>query len=230
MKSPLLTWACLLATALMFAVSLNVAAEDEPAEPKMVKIGDEQFRIGTITVDRKAQTFSVPGKILVLKDALEYLAVSKDGMKGYESLLELETSPREFNLACILIGLDDEKSEKPRYQFDDRKPQGQAVAISVSWEEDGKTVSVSGANAMTAGDDMFDDDSWVYIGSTTQNYGKEFMADVGGTLIGFVHDPNSIIEHINGGGIGAYGLITGNEDLLPPKDSAITLTITVVAD
>jgi hypothetical protein len=91
MKSPLLTWACMIATALMFAVSLNVAAEDEPAEPKMVKIGDEQFRIGTITVDRKAQTFSVPGKILVLKDALEYLAVSKDGMKGYESLLELET-------------------------------------------------------------------------------------------------------------------------------------------
>ena len=230
MKSQLPTCARMIAAATMLAVSLNVAAEDEPAEPNMVKIGDDQYRIGTITVDRKAQTFSVPGKILVLKDALEYLAVSKGGMKGYESLLELDTVPREFNLACILIGFDDKDSTKPRYQFDDRVADGPAVAITVSWEQDGKIKSVSGANAMTTGDDVFDDDSWVYIGSAMSHDGKQFMAEIGGTLIGFVHDPNSVIDHRLGAGIGAYGLITGNEDALPAKGSAITLTIAVVPD
>lgn len=217
----------IVATLLLAFASLQ-AADGGTEAPEMEQLGDERYRIGAIIVDKKAGSFTVPGKILHLKDALEYLAVSSGGMKDYESLLELTTSPREFNLACILIGLDDKKSIKPRYQFDERKPDGQSVAIAISWEQDGKTVTLSGANAMTAGEDTFDDDSWVYIGSEFGNYGKEFMADAGGTLIGFVHDPYSIIDHRNGGGIGAYGSITGNENVLPAEGSAISLSVTVV--
>jgi len=220
---------CMLVVAMLFTFSpLAVSEEEKKQSPQIEQLDDERYRIGKIIVDKEAQSFTVPGKILVLKEPLEYLAVSIDGMKGYESLFELSTSARDFNLACILIGLDDEKSVKPRHQFDERKPQGQAVKITVSWKQDGKTVSIAGANAMTTGEDVFDDDSWVYIGSATGNYGEQFMAEVGGTLIGFVHDPYSVIDHSSGGGIGADGLITGNEDKLPPKDSAITLTVTVV--
>jgi len=222
---------CLLVVAMLFTFSPFAVGEEEKHQaPQIEKLDDGRYRINKIIVDKEAQSFTVPGKILVLKEPLEYLAVSVDGMKGYESLLELSTSARDFNLACILIGFDDDKSVKPRHQFDERKPQGQAVKITVSWQQDGKTVSVSGANAMTAGEDVFDDDSWVYIGSATGNNGEQFMAEAGGTLIGFVHDPYSIIDHSNGAGIGAYGLITGNEDKLPPKGSAITLTVAVVAD
>jgi hypothetical protein len=203
-------------------------AEEEAAGAEMEQIGEERYRIGNIIVDRKSNGFSVPGKILHLSGPLEYLAVSTAGMKGYESLLELAASPHEFNLACILVGLDDAHSVKPRYQFDERKAEGQAVSISISWEQDGKSVTVSGANAMKAGDETFDDDSWVYIGSEYGNYGKQFMADLGGTLIGFVHDPYSVIEHRNGGGIGDYGLLTGNQDVLPHEGSAVTLNVTVV--
>lgn len=217
-----------LVVAMLFTFSPLVNAEEAASQsPQIEQLDDDRYRIGSIIVDKAAQSFTVPGKILILKEPLEYLAVSTDGMKGYESLLELTTSARDFNLACILIGLDDEKSIKPRYQFDERKPQGQAVKITVSWQQDGKTVSVSGANAMTAGEEVFGDDSWVYLGSETSNDGQQFMAEVGGTLIGFVHDPYSVIGHVNGAGIGAYGLITGNEKVLPPKDSAITLTVAV---
>ena len=83
---------------------------------------------------------------------------------------------------------------------------------------------------MTAGEEVFDNDDWVYMGSEMSHDGKQFMADVGGTLIGFVHDPWSVIEHRGGAGIGAYGLITGNKDALPPEGSAITLSIAVVQD
>ena len=99
------------------ATSFEMSAIDE--------LGDERYQIGAIIVDRNSSEFTVPGKILHLSDALEYLAVSEGGMKDYESLLALTTSPRDFNLACILIGLDDSKSSKPRYQFDEREADGQ---------------------------------------------------------------------------------------------------------
>ena len=207
--------------------SLAALADDIPNEPRMEPLGDERYRIGSITVDRNTRSFAVPGTILHLDTALEYVAVSRGGMKEYESLLELDTLPREFNLACILIGLDDAETVKPRYQFDDRDAEGPSVDITVSWEEDGETKSISAANAMKTGDDTYDDDSWVYIGSNTSPDGEQFMADVAGTLIGFVHDPDSIIEHRNGAGIGAYGLLTGNEGVLPEEGSPVTLTVSV---
>jgi hypothetical protein len=51
------------------------------------------------------------------------------------------------------------------------------------------------------------------------------MAQVLGTLIGFVHDPASVIEHRVGIGIGAYGSIGGNLDLLPEVGTELTLTV-----
>jgi hypothetical protein len=201
--------------------------EKESDAPPFEDLGEQRYRIGEIIVDKAAFEVSVPGKVLHLTAPLEYLAVSTGGMKSYESLLELSTSPTEFNLACILIGLDDENSVKPRYQFDERKVEGQAVSITISWLDDGETVRVSGANAMNEGEETFDDEAWVYIGSFSSE-GGEFMADVTGTLIGFVHDPDSVIDHRNGAGIGAYGLLTGNEKVMPPEGTAVTLTVSVV--
>jgi hypothetical protein len=210
---------------LVLGLVLPAAAQDEAGSPDIEQLDDERYRIGTIIVDRNTKSFTVPGKVLELDAPLEYVAVSRNGSKGYESLLELDTTPRDFKLACILIGLNDDESIKPRYQFDDLKPVGPAVDITVSWERDGETVEVSAANAMTSGDETYNDDSWVYIGSAMSFDGKQFMADIGGTLIGFVHDPNSIIEHHHGAGIGAYGSITGNEATMPAEGSPVVLEV-----
>ena len=221
----------LLAAMLLVPTFSQAGQQSEPVALSMAAmedLGDQRYRIGEIIVDKAAGEFTLPGKILHLREALEYVAVSRDGMKGYESLLELSTSPMEFNLACILIGLDDENSVKPRYQFDELKPEGQAVAITIHWQQDGKTMSVSAAQAMTAGEAVYDDDGWVYIGSTTSEDGQQFMADMTGTLIGFVHDPYSVIEHHNGAGIGAYGIMTGNEAVLPPEGSDISVSVAVL--
>jgi len=203
--------------------------EGEAQAPPMEQIGEKRYRIGEIIVDQAAAEFTLPGTVLHLSGPLEYLAVARDGLKEYESLLELAASPTEFNLACILIGLDDKNSVKPRYQFDERKAEGQAVSISIAWQKDGKTISISGANAMSVGDDVFADDSWVYIGSMTSEDGQQFMANMTGTLIGFVHDPYSVIDHRNGAAIGSYGLLTANEGVLPPEGSTVSLTVSLVS-
>ena len=186
-------------------------------------LGGDRYRIGSILLDKAARHFSVPGKLLHRTGTLEYLAVTVGGMKGYESLLELDASAFDFKLACILIGLDEEQAVKPRHQFDERDAEGQAVEITLSWGVGDAAQTVPAAHALFAGDKPFDDHAWVYIGSITEGNG-EFMAHTLGTLIGFVHDPYAIIEHRHGAGIGAYGLIEGNP-LLPPEGTPMTVTI-----
>ena len=68
-----------------------------PVMSSIVDLGEQRYQIGEIIVDREAQEFSVPGKILHLRDPLEYLAVTTIGMKEYESLLALTTTARDFN-------------------------------------------------------------------------------------------------------------------------------------
>jgi hypothetical protein len=210
----------------------GVANEEEVSEaaPAIEDLGDERYRIGTITIDKAARKFTLGGKVLHLTQPLEYLAVKTEGYKGYESLLELETSAVDFQLACILIGLDDEDSVKPRFQFDERETEGQAVEITISWEVDGALKTTSAANAMTAGDGAFTDAGWVYVGSRPSPQDGSLLAEMSGTLIGFVHDPLSIIEHRTGARAGSYGMVKGNSELLPPEGSPITLTVLVVTD
>ena len=73
---------CVLVGAMLFAFSLPAISEEEKTPPQIEQLDDERYRIGKIIVDKEAQSFTVPGKILVLKEPLEYLAVSIDGMKG----------------------------------------------------------------------------------------------------------------------------------------------------
>ena len=206
---------------LLFAFFATFAAADEPA---IEELGDERYRIGSIVVDKAAGEFTVPGRLVNVNETLEYVAVVTDGVKNYESLLELETSAVEFKLACILIGLDDASAVKPRYQFDEREVEGPPVAMTLAWQDGDDERRVPVADALLSGDEVFGRHDWVYIGSTLDPDGN-FMAAMDGSLIGFVHDPVAIIEHRQGGGIGSYGLITGNPEMLPRAGSRISLTV-----
>ena len=86
-----------------------------------------------------------------------------------------------------------------------------------------------------AGDALFDPEqkrsepvTWVYTGSQKHWQAAQFAADVAGTLVGFVHDPNSVIESSLGLGIGAYGAINGNAALLPPIGTEVDVVVSVV--
>lgn len=198
--------------------------------PEIKELGDDRYRIGTITVDKAARKFTLGGKILHLAKPLEYLAVKKGGYKGYESLLELETSAVAFQLACILVGLDDTDSVKPQFQFDERKLDGQLVDIEISWEDEGQTKTTSAGEALASRGPSFEESKWVYIGSQMSPQDGSLLAETSGTLIGFVHDPLSIIEHRIGATAGAYGMVTGNAEILPPEGSPVTVTISVIGE
>lgn len=221
--------ACALGIAATGTARAQAPAGSTPAAPPaMQALGRDRYRIGAILVDKKARRLTVAGRILGSDRPLEYLAVARGGYKSYESLVELDTTGSEFNLACILLGLDASLTKRPEYQFSKDALTGQRVTLEFSWKVGSKRVKATGLEMLLtdAQRSVEQRDEWVYVGSNMQT-DNTFGADLSGTLVGFVHDPNSVVEHAIGLGIGAYGSVAGNKALVPPKDTPIELTMTV---
>ncbi len=228
-----MNWRRWLVAAVMAAVATFVQhAFAQPAEPPppaiglLKPLGQDRYQIGHIVVDKAAHGFTVPGRVHALDKPLEYLATSPGGRKAYEALLELDASGSEFNLACILIGLERDPtlpSSKPPVAA---KVVGQRVAMSVAWTQDGQRRKVTAAEALFNADARTKIESveWVYTGSFTSIDGTRFAADFTGTLISFIKDPTGIIEAVSGVGVGPYGSMRGST-LLPPEGSAVELSV-----
>jgi len=209
---------------ILLAMSLSLAADDAP-EPQVEDLGGGRYRIGTIEVDKEARRFTVPGTVIALADGapIEFLAISRGGPKDYESLLELDVSAVEFNLACILIGLDRDKAVRPQRHFDPVEVTGDVVDIRISWQgEDGEREIEIERLLKDANDAA--DHVWVYTGSLFLP-DERYLAEIMGTLIGVVHDPGSIIQHQRGLGLGNYGAVTMDPDTAPPGGTPVSVTV-----
>jgi hypothetical protein len=198
------------------------------AAPAMKPLGGERYQIGSIVVDRKSRQMTIPARVHVVDRPLEYLLTAKGGMKEYESLLETDVSGTELNLACILLGLERDKTQEAYLQFSQKRVSGPRVDIAVSRKDGDRKISVAAAEVLfDSGEKAPEPVEWVYTGSQKNWQDDRFAADVTGTLIGFVHDPNTIIESAMGLGIGAYGSVNGNTALLPPAGADVELVISV---
>jgi hypothetical protein len=192
-------------------------------KPEVQDLGDGRYRVGVVEVDKAGGTFRAPGHVIRDASPLEFLAISRGGNKAYESLLEIDATAFEFNLACILIGLNSDKAEAARFHFDPNPTQGDAVEVFVEWQSDGGVKRVDAAELLVAGEKKLAPSSWVYTGSTFTPSG-DYLAHLDGTLIGFVHDPASVIEHRTGF-IGSFGSIEVDKASAPAVDTQITLIV-----
>jgi hypothetical protein len=213
------------------AQAQSPAPHPAPPGPSAVRsLGGSRYQVGAILVDKRHHRLTVPGRVAHLGEApLEYLAVAPHGLKEYESLLEVDASGSDFNVALILIGLDAALSSRPGYQFDRSFPEGQLLEVAVRFTAGGRSRTVGADEALMTDEERgrIPPTQWVYTGSFVHpNAGHVFAADASGTLIGFVHDPADIIEHRAGLGIGHYGSVRGNVGLLPPIGSPVELVVT----
>ncbi|MBI3155307.1 MAG: hypothetical protein HYZ20_07840 [Burkholderiales bacterium] len=190
-------------------------------------MGGDRYQIGRIVVDKAARHFTVPGRVHALGEPLEYLATAPGGMKAYEALFELDARGTAFNLACILIGLERRPGATP---WEGREPgrriDGMRVRLTLAWGQGALRKEVPAARALLNDDASVEADKveWVYIGAPASDLHGRFMAEETGTLIGFIHDANSIIESATPIGIGAYGSVRGHA-MLPPKGSPVELIV-----
>ena len=211
------------------ALAAPAAALAQPAAPRvgdLKPLGQERYQVGRIVVDKRGRSFSVPGRVLVQGKPLEYLATTPGGMKAYETLFELDTTGGEFNLACILIGLEADPNLAWRELRMARKVSGPRVTIDVAWTEGDQRRRMSAAQALLNPEAGVAPAAveWVYIGSPSSQATGRFSADDTGTLVGFVSDANCIVEAAVPIGIGAYGSVRG-EAALPPVGTPIELFV-----
>jgi hypothetical protein len=231
-------WFLLLMASSMIAGVLmpGVCAQESPAQfqpgdrvpekpAPVMKLGPNLVSIGSIIVDTAKKEVTVPGRML-RDQTLEFLATVKMGMKSYESAMELDTNATSFNLALIMIGLQRSNAVVPQQHFDTNEAAGDPVEIWVEWG------TGDSAHKLRAGELLYDlrtksvpqVGAWVYTGSTVLENGQ-YLAELDGVLIGFVHDPASIIENSTGSGINAYGSIRLNPNLKIEPDTPLKLTI-----
>jgi len=140
------------------------AAEPAPqTKPTVEPLGGDRYRIGEITIDKGAGTFTVPGVALDLGDPrapIEFIATARGGTKNYESLIEVAANAYEFNLACILIGLTPRPDIQPTGHFDPNPIDGSPLAIRVSWTRNGETIQQPAGRLLSAGEGVRIVDAW----------------------------------------------------------------------
>ena len=219
--------------AVMFAVALAplVAAgqgqdASRPKPAAVERLGPNLYRLGAIRVDTATREVSVTGKVNPDVMTLEFIANTKDGWRAYESAVSLDTDAITFNAALVLIGLDGSHAKGiPQQHFDRTGLTGDAVTVTLECAK-------GECERMPAERLMFDrvkketvsGGKWIYTGSSFMPDGR-YLADTGAVLIGFVHDPATIIEYSVGAGLGNYGSIVVNPNLGIAPGTAITLTV-----
>lgn len=232
----------LLVLSILICVSMIKADAEESAHPPDVPhgspvkerpqisyaeaLGKGRFRIGKVTVDTIKREILVPGRVNMNEGVIEFIASVKGGFKLYESLMELDVNAYEFNLALILIGMDQKKGKASIRHFDPKPPKGDPVEIWVEWKEGGKN------KVIRAEDMVFDINRkismphthWIYTGSTILEDGT-YMAQMDGVLIGYVHDPASIIDSPTDFGLTEYGFLMVNKNITPPVGTRIQLRV-----
>ncbi len=193
-------------------------------KPPIEDRGRGRYVIGHVKLDRPRQRFAVRGVILRDAPPLEFLAVTSDAFKAYESLIRVRANAHEFNLACILIGLDPDKAKAPQQHFDPDPAEGDSVDVHLAWiGGDGRRTTVDLADLVRSGDDTLPRGQWVYTGSHVLPDGR-FLAAVDSALVGFVHDPASVIEHRTGF-LQQFDRVTVDTRLAPPVGTRVTLHV-----
>jgi len=229
MRSSLLFLALVLASGP--AVSADETGEPNDGrmtqEPSVQELGGEMFRVGAITVDRAKRVITVPGRMLPYEEgkAIEFFATMKQGFKAYESIVTLDANAFEFNLACILIGLDADKASEVSYHFDPEPVEGDRVSIRVGWQENDQWIERDAIELVKLGEEKpASPAAWVYTGSGFIE-GDRYLAQMDGVLIGLIHDPASIIEHREGLGLGNWGSVVVDSELAPAGGQEIQLRV-----
>ncbi len=195
--------------ALLLAHSTLAQTPDKPppsAPAPVERLGPDLLRVGNVRIDTAKKEISVKG-VVTTANILEFVAVTKGGRKGYESALELDTNAIDFNLGLILIGLDQSRSVGPKMHLDRNAPKGDPVEIWIEWDEP------NGHRTIRAEQLIYDKQSrttlpegpWVYTGSVFSPENNAYLADVQGSLIGFVHTPATVIDSPRALSPGAYG-------------------------
>ncbi len=213
----------------------------KPVESVVRKREDGRLQVGKIIVDPDEGEMILPGEINQTHGIVEYLAVGPKG-KRHESVLMLAVHALNFQIACILLGLEpapmkpqedpdllvtrkgEEEPDPAAPEVTDRS----GVYIEVTWKE-GDEVVTHRAEDLTwnrESETTMPRGKWVYTGSSI--FKGVLSAEFSQSYIATWPDRSAlfntpVVTHnpYRGNGMG----FEANFSILPPKGTPIRMTI-----
>ncbi|MBK1828332.1 YdjY domain-containing protein [Haloferula rosea] len=171
----------------------------QPAEPNVIPLGGDRFKIGTIEFDKAKRTITIPASVLMREGAVEYLLVTRTG-KVHESVFVTDADPQDIHLAALLLGIRPSADLGPA-DSSMTVPPTAALQASVTWDRNGppQTIHLHEALAIApAGETSPSGPApatlWLYNGSRIQQDGT-FVARREGSIISVIRDPEALINY-----------------------------------
>jgi hypothetical protein len=213
------------------------AAEAESALKQALSVrqtGSNTFQIGPVEFDKQLRAVSLPARVAIRTQAVEYALVNEKG-KGYESLLTTEAAPAEVHVAFLLLGV----AQVP-VAGDFNKaapvPDTNSLRIDVAWELGGKPTT----NALCDLISLMDEPpspaeqgkrrsphpmparTWLYNGSVFDDFG--FAAQREGSIIAMIRDSAALVNN-PGEDRDNDKIHFPNMKLLPPEGTPVRVVL-----
>jgi hypothetical protein len=197
----------------------------------VTEIAPDRSRIGIVELDAKARTVTVPARINMRSNAIEYALVTSDG-KTHESLLATDARPDQIHLACLLLGVE---SVPLAGDADTAQevPLDKAIGIEVLWERDGppvrhrlhellrlREIGPDGAEGTTSRPRP--PCNWIYTGSYFNETG--FAAAQEGSIISLIRDGAALINNA-AADRDRDDVHEPNTQLLPPQGAPVRVIL-----
>lgn len=209
------------------ASSTNAPRITTPAEAEAVlrqalhvrQVGSNSFAIGRVEFDKQHRTVTVPARVKVRTQIIEYALVTERG-KAYESLFTTDVTPIEMHLAFLLLGVRPAEVggafAKPALI-----PATNALTIDATWETNGMPVKHSLSELITLTSPQpgtppqpMPSHPWLYNGSFFDPLG--FVAEREGSIISVIRDPAALVNNAAADRDNDHVHLP-NEKLLPPE-------------
>jgi len=185
--------------------ALAAASAQEPPVPKPTASPEASatvFKIGAITVDKRARSVRFPATVQLDSGVLEYLLVTEEG-KTHESLFATKVSPQKLHVAMLLLGASPAQplKESPPEQLtaaslkNAPELKGDKVDILISWKVGGKEQQVRGEEWIQSKltQTTATPGPWIYTSSAI--FKGVFLAEEEGSIVALVTDPVALINN-----------------------------------
>lgn len=222
-------------SALFFALPItSVHAEaNSKVKPNIENLGDNKYKIGSISFDSKKGELSFPATLEQNEVLIEYLITTSQG-KIHEALLVTDILPFNLNVAMKLLGYKESKellvildedfrpTGKPFIPTEEQKKMSR-FSISVSWKKGDDTITHDMTDLLENAKEStpMPKSPWIYSGSYMIN-GK-YKPDLSGDIIAVFTDRSAMASY-SGEGRDDDTLWMPKKELLPPLGTEVSIT------
>lgn len=163
----------------------------------ITQTGPDTYKLGKVTLNTATRTVSIPVRLNMRENPIEYALVTEDG-KRHESLLATDVRPEQFHLACLLLGIGSEPTARGPLT-------GEEVSLTVTWERNGPPARYSLGELLALAPSSpsnhpanesfrpMTNTQWLYNGSFFTTSG--FVAGTEGSFISLISDPAALINN-----------------------------------